>query len=494
VLRHRGLLFLVPLLFATMPVAAQEPQDVQARRLLEDGRAYRAQGKVKQALDNFNIVVSSFPNTDSVGQAMLEIGRYRMEVEGDAEKARAAFEQVTKQYARSDAAPGGYHYLGLLTLSRATTPAEIEDALAQFARVETLYPRSEWVPRALGASARAHRRAGRYAEAADVNRRVSLEYPASDAAAEAQYEIGQALALQGQPRLAMEEFQQVRNRFPQSPWAEPALERTTALYRLFGGAKPAFAPDPTFSLAGGDVLKDVRALAAAPGGTLWVASEKTKSAVPFDASGKAGPSRSVEDPRALSLTPAGDLVLASHASVRFGASDTRSFATPPEKPGAQAKPVENILAAAVTTGGFVLVSDEDRQAILRFDAKGQYVGTFPGPEATKRKVSRILIDGEGGIVTLDQDEKVVRVWHETGRLVRTVGPTGLKRPVDVAVDAFRNLYVADEELGVLVFNPQGQPLATITSPELKRPKAVTVDATGAVLVYDDKAERVLRYR
>ena len=161
--RHPVLLFLVPLVAVALPVAAQESQDEQARRLLEDGRAYRAQGKQKQALDNFNIVVSSFPATDSVGQALLEIGRYRMEVEGDAEKARAAFEQVTKQYARSDAAPGAYYYLGLLTLQRATTPAEIDDALAQFARVETLYPRSPWVPRALQASALAHRRAGRYA-------------------------------------------------------------------------------------------------------------------------------------------------------------------------------------------------------------------------------------------------------------------------------------------------------------------------------------------
>ena len=78
--------------------------------------------------------------------------------------------------------------------------------------------------------------------------------------------------------------------------------------------------------------------------------------------------------------------------------------------------------------------------------------------------------------------------------LRTIGPAGLKRPADVAVDAFRNLYVADEEGGVLVFNPQGQPLATITSPEMRRPRAVAVDATGAVLVYDDRAERVLRYR
>ena len=104
------------------------------------------------------------------------------------------------------------------------------------------------------------------------------------------------------------------------------------------------------------------------------------------------------------------------------------------------------------------------------------------------------MDGEGGIVTLDRDEKTVRVWDETGRLLRTVGPAGFKRPADVAVDAFRNLYVADEETGVLVFNPQGQLLLTIASPELRRPRAMALDATGAVLVYDDRAERVLRYR
>ena len=487
-------LLVLTLVALALPAAAQETSDEQARRLLEDGRAYRAQGKAKQALDNFDIVVSSFPGTDSVGQALLEIGRYRMEVEGDAEKARAAFEQVTKQYARSDAAPGAYHYLGLLTLQRATAAAEIDDALAQFARVETLYPRSPWVPRSLQASALAHRRAGRYVEAADLNRRVSLEYPASDAAAAAQYEIGQALALQGQPRLAMEEFQQVRNRFPESPWAQPALERTTALYRLFGGPKPSFAPDPSFALSGGEILKDVRALAVAPGGTLWVASAKSRSAVPFDASGKPGPGLSAEDPRALSLTPAGEVVLAGRGAVRLGAKDIRSFATPPEKAGAVPKPVDKILAAAVTPGGSLLVSDEERAAILRYDTKGQYLGTFPGKEAARRRVTRIVVDGEGGIVTLDRDEKAVRVWDETGRLLRAVGPAGFRRPVDVAVDAFRNLYVADEELGVLVFNPQGQPLTTIASPELQRPRALAVDVTGAVLVYDERAERVLRYR
>ena len=488
---------LVALLALAAPAAAQEAPDPQsqAARLLREGRDYLARGQAKQALDNFNIVVASFPSTDSAGLALIEIGRYHMELEPDADKARAAFEQVTKQYARSEAAPGAYYYQGLLTLNRATLAHEIDDAIAQFARVETLYPRSEWVPRALAAQALAHRRAGRYPDATDLNRRVSLEYPASDAAAGAQFEIGHALALSGQPRLAMEEFQQVRNRFPESAWAEPALQRTTALYRLFGGAKASFSLDPGFSPGAGDVLKDVRALLVARSGELWIASDKTRSAIPIDAAGKLGAGLAGQDLRALSLSPTGEVILASRTAIRVGARDIRSFTTPPEKEGAQPKPVDKILAAVITPGGAVLVADEERQAILRYDGKGEYQGTFPAERAaSKRKVSRLLLDGEGGIVALDRDEKTVRVWDETGRLLRSVGPAGLRRPADVAVDPFRNLYVADEEAGVHVFNPQGQLIVTIAGPELRRARAVTLEATGAVLVYDDRAQRVLRYR
>jgi TolA-binding protein len=489
-----ALVLLPLLLLSPAGSVAQETSEEQARRLLEDGRAYRAQGKLKQALDNFGIVVGSFAGTEAVGQALLEIGRYRMEVDGDLEKARAAFEQVAKEHARNDAAPGAYYYLGLLTLGRASTAAEFEDALAQFARVETLYPRSFWVPRALQAAATALRRQGRYAEAADLNRRVSLEYPASDAAAAAQFEIGRALALQGQPRLAMEEFQQVRNRFPQSEWAQPALERTTALYRLFGGAKPAFALDPAFALGVGDMLKDVKALLTAPSGAVWIASGKTKSAVMLEAAGKIAVSLAAEEPRALSLGPQGEVVFAAATGVRLGPRDVRSFTTPPEKAGAAVKPVNHILAAALTRGGALLVSDEERERVLRFDGKGQLLGTFPPGDAARRKVTRIVIDSEGGILTLDREEKSIRIWDEAGKPLRAIGPAGLKKPVDVAVDPFRNLYVADEELGVLVFDAQGRPLATITSPELRRPRALTLDGSGAVLVYDDRAERVLRFR
>jgi glucose/arabinose dehydrogenase len=47
---------------------------------------------------------------------------------------------------------------------------------------------------------------------------------------------------------------------------------------------------------------------------------------------------------------------------------------------------------------------------------------------------------------------------------------------------------------VLVFTPQGQLLATVGAADVRKVKAVTVDPAGALLVYDDKLQRILRFK
>jgi TolA-binding protein len=478
-----------------LPAPGQTSADDQARRLLEDGRAYRKEGKAKQALDNFNTIVTGFPGTDSVDDALLEIGRHHLEIEGDPARAREAFEQVAQRYPQSDGAPGAYYHLGRLTLEGASTAAALEDAMAQFARVQRLYPRSAWVPQALYGTAVVHRRAGRLADAADAGRRVALEYPSSEAAPGALFQVGDVLALLGEPRQAMEEFQQIRNRFPASEWAPRALDRITALYRLHGGAKPVFTLDGSYAVAAGDVGRDVRALLMTPARTLWVASEKVNAVVPFGADGKIGGSLPAMDPRSLALAPSGELLVAAKLAVRVGPRNIKSFTLPSEKPGEQ-DPLDRIEAAVLTPGGSILVSDARRKRVYRFDGQDKYVGPFP--DAREREVSRMTLDGEGGIVLLDRDLRAVSVVDESGRVLRTQALRGagfdLRKPTDVAIDPFRNLYVADEDGGVYVFAPAGHLLATITGGELRKPVAITLDPAGAVLVYDGRAQKVLRYR
>src|SRR5262249_9620345 len=166
------------------------------------------------------------------------------------------------------------------------------------------------------------------------------------------------------------------------------------------------------------------------------------------------------------------------------------------KKAGETEPLDKLAAAVVTQDGSVLVADEKKKKVYRFDARYQYQGVFG--DAKERQVSRIVLDSEGGIVMLDRDEKAVRVWDGTGRALRAIPPRGpgyeLRKPADVAVGAFRNAYVADEEGAVLVFSPAGQRPPTVGAQELKKPKAVALEPSGAVLVYDDKQQRILRFK
>lgn len=473
---------------------AQQTPEQQAKSLLEDGRGYFVQGKYKQALDNFNTIVSGFAETDSIDDALLEIGRYQADVEGDIEKARASFESVAKRFPQSDSAPGAYHHLGLLTLDRAVSPAELDDALAQFTRVQRLYPKSAWVPRALYATGLVHRRAGRLGEAVEVQRRVSLEYPTSDAAVTAQFQVGHCLTLSGEPRQAMEAFQQVRNRFPESQWSSRALDRITALYRLYEGARPSFAADPSFNVGSGEVVKDVVALLMAPDGTLWIGSDKVKAAVAYTAGGKPGPSVGAEELRSLSLSPRGELVVVSRLAVRFG-KDVKSFSIPGNKPG-ELDVLEKLSSVLILPAGDMLVADEKKKRVFRYGPNLAFKGAFP--DTKDRTVTRMVLDGEGGIALLDGEEKSVRVFGEAGQPLRALPAKGagyeLKKPADIAIDAARNLYVADADLGVLIFSPEGRLLATLGGEALRRPQALTLEPAGAILAYDDKLQKVVRFK
>jgi TolA-binding protein len=481
-------------LLAAVPIGAQTSPDEQARALLEDGRSYVAKKQYKQALENFNTIVTGFANTSSIDDALLELGRYYLEVEANPEKARETFENVARRFPQSDGAPGAYYYLGIMSLNAASSPAQLDDAVAQFTRLQRLYPRSEWVPRALHAAGIAHRKAGRLQDAVDAERRVTLEHPTSDAAAAAQYQLGYCLALLGEPRAAMEELQRVRNAHADSPWAAAALERITALYRLHGGEHPVFVRDASYSPSLGEAAKDVRGILVSPDGVLWVASDKVHSVVSLDPDGKPGPSFGGQDLRSLSWSSKLGIVVAARTAVRLGAKDIKTFAIPDEKAGM--KTLDKITAALALPSGGILVADDDRDRVYRYDAQDQFVGTFP--DAREHQVTRMALDPEGAIVLLDRDQKTVAVYDESGKLLHSIGPKGpgfeLRKPSDVATDAFRNIYVADEDAGIFLFSPEGQLLASLGGDDLKRVKGVALEADGSILAYDDKAERMVRFK
>ena len=271
---------------------AQPGPNEQARGLLEDGRAYMKSGKTKQAVDNFNTIVSGFSGTDSVDDALLEIGRWQMDVEHNADKAREAFEDVTKRFPSRTRAPGAYYYLGRLALARATTSAELDDALAQFVRVQRLYPGSEWVPRSLHGCALVHRKAGRLPDAVEPARRVALEYPNSEAAPEAY--------LRGRPRARADggaapgdggAAADPATAFPQSEWAPRAPRPHHRAVPDLRGPRARLRARPRVHAGRG---RRPEGRAGADGDArrpdLGRLRQQVKGVVPFGADGKMGPS------------------------------------------------------------------------------------------------------------------------------------------------------------------------------------------------------------
>jgi TolA-binding protein len=482
------------LLMGASSAGAQSRSDDQARRLLEDGRADLANGRVRQGLDALQTIVTGFPNSVYADDALLEIGRYTEDVEKNPAKARELYDQIAKKYPQSDAAPGAYLQMGRIAYSTAASQGALDDALANFQRVIRLYPESAFVPHALVASAAVFRRAARYDAAIDSARRAVLDHPSSDIAPEGQFELAFSLATAGDVAAGMEEFQRVRTLYPGTPLAERAMNATTALYRLYGSDRPFFAKDPGFAMAIGDVLKDVRSVAVTPAGVTWIASNKTKSAVSFDAAMKMGAALSSDDPQTLSVSPLGEIVLAAKLAVKVGPSGVFSFSMPGEKPG-EVEVVDRIGAATILVSGDTLVSDLKRKRVLRF--KGNVFASM-FPDRAEREVIKLLTTPRGEAVMLRKDEKCVEIFDDNGRPVTKIGPRGpgfeWKKPVDVAIDSFSNLYVADEDQGIFMFSAKGELMAQFGAAEVKKSRAVAIDLSGAVLVYDDRTETMVRFK
>ena len=473
-------------------VLAQPTADEQAKRLLDDGRNDLAQGRTRQGLDAFQTVVTGFSNSEYADDALLEMGHYAEEVEKDPARAREIYDQIAKKYPQGDAAPGAYLQMGHIAFSTASSQAELDQALANFQRVIRLYPESAFVPRALVASAAVFRRAGRFDSAIDSARRAVLLHPSGDVAPEAQFELALSLATAGDFLTAMEEFQRVRSLYPASAPAAQALNATTALYRLYGNDRPLFQKDPAFSLLAGDVLKDVRALAIAPSGVLWVASNKTKSAVSFDSRGTLVGSLTADDPQTVTISPSGDAVFAGKLAVKTGAGSTFSFSAPNDK--GEMESIDRIGAASILVSGDTLVSDLKRKRVLKF--KGStFISVFA--DRSEREVVRLVTTPRGDVVMLRKDNKSVEIFDAGGRLLRTIGPSGpgfeWKKPADVAVDAFSNLYVADEDQGTFMFSTAGELMAAFGA-EVRKSRAIAIDPSGAALVYDDRAEVIVRFK
>jgi hypothetical protein len=345
--------------------------------------------------------------------------------------------------------------------------------------------------------------------------RAIAEFPGSTSAADAYLTLGRVLVARGDPALAMEEVQQVRNRWPGTPAAAAALAQTTLLHRLYVRARSGPAYTLSAETIGPVKLQNVVALALSSRPTLYYASE---SGLGILTTGSPDRAQTVVRPRGLVVDRTGAVVAFDAASLRpaTGAPITLSL---PQSNG-QPKPLTNIEAAAQFSNGDWLISDGSDRSIQRFTGAGVHLGPFaPG------RLTPLVVTATDDVVGVDKDAKTIVVFDSTGKSTARVplrgGGYDLQNVEDIAVDSFGHVYVLDRT-AIAIFSPYpaspaaaGAPasaagpagvrassyrLVTLFAPPqndvagFKRATAFALDPSGAVFLYDDRAERVMVYR
>ena len=477
--------------------AQGRPSDI-ARQHLESGLQFYNQERYKQALNDFQIIVTSMAETDYADDAMLHIGEYYLEIERDFDKARQSFDALLQRYPTGDKAPGAYYYLGLVALRSDRSGQDLDDAMANFQRVIRLYPQSEFVAAALTETGVALERLGRWQEAVDVYSQVVSEHTNSRSAPGAQVGIGRSTVRLGDPFQGMLELQRARNQWPDSAEAAGALDLLTLVFRFYGnprfGQPISFQKDAAFRPQV-QKFKDVLAVRLSSSG-IHVLEKGNKRVATFDMNGRLAGTQAAADPRSLSIDPRGTLVVANQKALII-AGRAMVLKVPDEK---GPKPLEKIRAATRDRFGDLYVYDESQKKVLRFDPSGNVKGPFPN--STPREALLLEVDASGNIMILNKKDRSLEVFTpdgvRTARLQKRGAKWDLKKPVDVAVGPAGYIYLLDEGSGqVVVFDPSYQFVALLSANNLggalRKPKTLDVDGTGALYVYDDKAKTLIRF-
>jgi len=192
----------------------------------------------------------------------------------------------------------------------------------------------------------------------------------------------------------------------------------------------------------------------------------------------------------------------------------------PRSNGAQ-ETLAKVESVVQLSNGDWLVMDGGEKAIHRFARAGAYGGTF----ATVR-AARLAINETDEVAALDRDQKGIQLFDPTGKSLGRIPFKGtgydLQNPEDLTYDAFGHLYVLDRG-AIAVFSPYpatppapgAMPAAapaapagrasayrlitTFAEPEknvagFHKATAFAVDQSGAIYLYDDRAQRILVYR
>jgi outer membrane protein assembly factor BamD (BamD/ComL family) len=474
------------------PAAAR--QDLPAR-MLENARGHLREKRYTDGVKALEQLIAQNPNTGVAADALLELASYHFDVSHDLSAAQTAAETLTSTYRQyANAAAIGWVMKGRILLIQSRQPQHMTTALSSFGSVATIYPKSAAVPMAGYYAGETLRLTGSSKAAIERLRTVVSDYPTSPWAARALVSTALCQVAEGQHLVAMDTLQRVRLHFPNTPEAETALHLNDQLYRLYvrtAAQQSAYEFSERLIPRGQAKLEDVEALRVDAAGNVFVVAGNRL--LGYDAQGGLRPTPGAIEPTGLFLDQGGAVV-----AIQKGALNREGTPLPLKVPKPDGTPriLEDVAAGATWSTGEYIVADPS--GVLKFSRDASPLGALAAVRASKVVVNSLdeiaALDREGTVVVVDRDGKTVRT------LPKKTAAYELKRPVDLAFDAFGHLLVLDRgQSSVYVFNRKGALIATFTLAErapgaFRKATAMAVDDAGRLYIHDDGAKRILIYQ
>lgn len=486
--------------------------DDLAKRTLANAEQLLKEGKVEQALRDFEQVAKTWPDSGFADDSLYRMGSYYYPVDsfeglggassGALAKAKDLLARIPAKYPREDTAPKALLKLGLIALDPVNPARNLDEAYASFTAVVNIYPTSDVVDRALLGAGYADLEAGRPDKAIATFERVVEEFAGSPVCEDARFWMAEAFARQGSYVRSMEEFQAVRSRFPEGRLSARALDRLSMIYKTKfepGIRKPLFELDPAYApQLDPNGVRGTVAIAVDDESRVHVLYHKTGAIARLGHGGKQSSSgQPLGGGVGISLDPKGVEVLAAGDAFRAGTH----LVHPQRQERGGMKPITGLTRAVKMPDSSIALLDSERSEILLYKGNATDTSVFYRDPAGRVRLAGLVLGAAGRLYTIDQRE---------GRILE-IGPGGVARPIalqeeqsrreltDLAADDLGTLYLLDARNdSVLVVTTEGKILQEIASTpaspgEFAYASAIAAGPRGEVYLYDDKRKTLLRF-
>ena len=477
----KTLFFLQAISALTWPVEAWQDQ---AYELYDSGKTFMNLGQHKEALVNFEDVVTNFSETEWAPKSLLEIGSYYLTVEKDHEKALSYYTRIRKDYGQSDEAPAAYYFKALIIEQQSELSSDIQAGIADLIRMNRLFPKSQWRSEALFLFGKLHFRLQNYDQSLSYFQRLEFDFPQSKLVPQALLSMSISAYLNGSVQQASLILSRLQSQFPNTEEAETAagylrlLNRfrgetmTVEIDRSFFGSPPKRYSNPQRL---GMSAEDSIAIEDSKG--IYVSSTED----PADR-------QTFQDKDFSSFCTGtnGQLFLVYQSRI-VNVDSSISFTGL----SVDGDSLRDMRHAAFDSYQRLFVIDNGVKDLIAFSRKGTPIKQF---SMNRPQMVRCF---QSDIWVLNNDENVLIRYNSE---LTTTGDriTGYENVVDFQFDTFGNLYLLhDKGNQFTVISAQGKTHLNLAlrggGLPLKQAEAIAVDSSGAIYLSDRRGGSVFRF-